>query len=48
MAAFSDMLDRLLAASSAVPLPDALHLRSPGTTTYPSLVAYQNEVLGII
>ena len=46
--AFTRLLDRLLAASSAVPLPDAEHLRSPGTTVYASLEQYEREVLGVV
>ena len=46
--AFTRLLDRLLTAGSAVPLPDADHLRSPGSTTYASLDDYQRQVLGVV
>ncbi|MEE4274103.1 MAG: rhomboid family intramembrane serine protease [Thermoanaerobaculales bacterium] len=47
MEAFSRLLERLLGASSAAPLPDGGSLRSPGSTTYASLEEYQSEVLGV-
>lgn len=48
MEALTRLLDRLRASGSAEPLPDAGHLRSPGTTIYASLEEYQREVLGAV
>ena len=48
MEAFSRLVDRLIESCSAEPIPDADHLRSPGSTTYASLEEYQSEVLGVV
>ncbi len=48
MEAFTRLLNRLLVESSAVPLPDAERLRSPGSVTYASIDEYQEAVLGVV
>jgi membrane associated rhomboid family serine protease len=48
MEAFVGLIERLVAASAAVPLPDADHLGAPGATTYASLDEYQGTVLGVV
>lgn len=41
------LVDRLLRASGAAPLPDAAAVRSPGARVYTSIEDYQAEVLGV-
>jgi hypothetical protein len=47
MGSFRDLVDRILEASGAVPLPDPDAVRGHPFRSYPSVEAYQSEVLGV-
>jgi hypothetical protein len=48
MAAFQRLLETVLERSGAAPLPDEASVRQPGTRSFPSLEAYQQEVRGVM
>ncbi|HSN57431.1 MAG TPA: rhomboid family intramembrane serine protease [Candidatus Sulfomarinibacteraceae bacterium] len=48
MAAFQRLLETVLERSGAEPLPDEASVRHPGTRSFPSIEAYQQEVLGVM